>query len=268
MTTHFGAALRMLRIDAGVGLGELAQRIGVSPAYLSRVEHGHDPVPTPDRVLAIAAALELPPLVLLEIAQGAGAAVASYIERVPEASALFLDLASRDLGAADIARLRAYVDRTLPSRSAARQPRLSELLTPARVIVRAVCSDLEDLVTIASTRITRARDQARDVVHQVLEREEAAPSTTGAGVIAPHAIIAGEDSRAVLVVLARPIKLRTPDTAPVQVAVVLVDPAADRAHLARLAHVVRLASRGLADALASARSAEQAIRIVATLDVT
>jgi len=90
MTTHFGATLRMLRIDAGLGLGELAARIGVSSAYLSRVEHGHDPVPTHDRVIAIAQALELPPIVLLEIAQGAGADEA----RIPRLKQLFVEAVS------------------------------------------------------------------------------------------------------------------------------------------------------------------------------
>ena len=54
---HFGAALRLLRVDAGVTLRALAERVGVSSAYLSRVENGHDAVPTPDRLADIAAAL-------------------------------------------------------------------------------------------------------------------------------------------------------------------------------------------------------------------
>lgn len=47
---QFGAALRLLRVEAGLSLRALAQRIGVSSAYLSRVEHGHDAIPTPDRL--------------------------------------------------------------------------------------------------------------------------------------------------------------------------------------------------------------------------
>ena len=269
MTTHFGATLRMLRIDAGLGLGELAERIGVSTAYLSRVEHGHDPVPTHDRIVAIARALELPPIVLLEIAQGAGAALASYLERVPEASTLFLEMAARDLGSAEIGRIKAFIDRTLPARTGRERPaRLAELLDGKRVLVRTVCSDLEDLVSVASTRLAADREQGRAVVARLLEREESASSAMGAGVVAPHAIIPGETSRAVLVVLARPIKARTPDGVPVRVGIVLVEPAADRAHLERLAHIARLASRGLAATLADARTAEQALRQLASLDVS
>lgn len=270
MTTHFGATLRMLRIDAGLGLGELAARIGVSSAYLSRVEHGHDPVPTPDRVIAIAHALQLPPIVLLEIAQGAGAALASYLERVPEASSLFLELATRELGSVDIARIKAFIDRTMPARAANRRrpARISELLAPDRVLVRAVCSDIEDLVSVASTRLAGSRTEARSLVARLLEREDAAPSAMGAGVVAPHAIISGQPSRAVLVLLARPIKARTPDGLPIQTAVVLVEPAADRAHLERLAHIGRLAARGLANVLEHARTPDDALRQLATLDVS
>jgi len=270
MTTHFGATLRMLRIDAGLGLGELATRIGVSTAYLSRVEHGHDPVPTPDRIVAIARALELPPLVLLEIAQGAGAALASYLERVPEASSLFLEMASRELGAADIARIKAFIDRTMPARGGPRErpARLSDLLTSSRVLVRTMCADLEDLISIASTRLASSRDEGRALVARLLEHEETASSAMGAGVVAPHAIVPGQPSRAVLVTLARPIKTRTPDGVPVRVAIVLVEPAADRSHLERLAHIARLAARGLANVLADARTSDQALRQLATLDVS
>jgi len=270
MTTHFGATLRMLRVDAGLGLGELAARIGVSSAYLSRVEHGHDPVPTPDRVIAIAHALQLPPIVLLEIAQGAGAALASYLERVPEASSLFLEMATRELGATEIARIKAFMDRTMPERAANRRKpaRLSDLLAPNRVLVRAVCSDIEDLVSVASTRLTTDRAEARSLVAKLLEREDTASSAMGAGVVAPHAIISGQPSRAVLVTLARPIKARTPDGLPIQTAIVLVETAPDRAHLERLAHIARLAARGLANVLERARTPDDALRQLATLDVS
>jgi PTS system nitrogen regulatory IIA component len=266
---HFGATLRMLRIDAGLGLNELARRIGVSPAYLSRVEHGHDAVPTPDRVAAIARALDLPPIVLLEIAQGAGAALASYLERVPEASALFLDMASRELGAAEIARIKAYMDRSLPARDPRERPaRLGELVTADRVLLRVVCHDLEDLVALAADRLVDDRAQARALIAHILEREDAAPSVMGGGVVVPHAIVPGAASRAALVTVARPLKLRTPDGVPVRAGIVLVEPAADRRHLQRLAHIVRLAARGLTDSLAEARAPVEALERLAALDVS
>ena len=44
---NLGATLRLLRVEAGLSLRELAARVGVSTAYLSRVENGHDAAPTP-----------------------------------------------------------------------------------------------------------------------------------------------------------------------------------------------------------------------------
>ena len=265
---HFGATLRMLRVDAGVGLNELARRVGVSPAYLSRVEHGHDAVPTPDRIVAIARALELPPLILLEVAQGAGAALASYLERVPEASALFLELASRELNAAEIGRIKEFVDRTFGDRTREQPARLAPLVAPERVMVRAVCQDVGDLVTVAATRLASDRPEARAFAAQLLEREDGAPSMMGSGVIAPHAIVPGRPGVAAIVTLARPLRARSPDGVPVRVGVVMIEPAADRAHLQRLAHVARLASRGLADAIADLRTATQVMTTLAALDVS
>lgn len=266
---HFGATLRMLRVDAGIGLSELARRVGVSPAYLSRVEHGHDPVPTPDRVAALARALDIPPLVLLEIAQGAGAALASYLERVPEASALFLDMANRELGAAEIARIKAYIDRTMPERGRPERPaRLAELLTPERVLVRTVCHDVDDLVALAATHLVEDGAAARSLVNQVMQREQSAPSAMGGGVIAPHAIVPGHASAAALVITARAIRGSSPDGVPIRVGIVLVEAAADRRHLQRLAHVARLAARGLADVLVSARRPDEALELLRALDVS
>jgi len=90
----------------------------------------------------------------------------------------------------------------------------------------------------------------------------------GAGVVAPHAIVPGQPSRAVLVVLARPVKARTPDGLPIQTAIVVIEGAADRTHLERLAHVARLAARGLANVLEPARSPDEALRELAALDVS
>jgi PTS system nitrogen regulatory IIA component len=266
MSAQVGAVLRMLRTDAGVTLGDLARAIGVSPAYLSRVEHGHDAVPTPDRLVAIARVLDLPPLVLLEIAQGAGTALASYLERVPEARSLFVEMARRELGAAEIGRIKAFMDRSLPAREA-RRARLADVLSPRHVIVRAMCQDVGDVIALAASRLSDD-EPARDVAARVLEREELAPSFIGRGVIAPHAITGSGASRAALVVAGRGIRAKPPDGVAVRVGVVLLAPRADKHHLELLAHVARLAGRGLADALCDARTAEQALERLAALDVS
>ena len=56
--TSFGRVLRNLRESEGVGLRELAQVVGMSPAYLSMVERDELAPPAQDKVLALAIALD------------------------------------------------------------------------------------------------------------------------------------------------------------------------------------------------------------------
>lgn len=53
----FAVTLRETRIAKGYSLRDFANRIGISPTYLSRVENGDSPDPTQQRVRAIAALL-------------------------------------------------------------------------------------------------------------------------------------------------------------------------------------------------------------------
>ena len=56
MEKMFGETLRDLRLEAGVGLRELARLIGKSPGYLSDVENGRVPPPSEPVILDIAIA--------------------------------------------------------------------------------------------------------------------------------------------------------------------------------------------------------------------
>lgn len=53
--TPFGRAVRALRRKKGVTLKDMAHALGVSPAYLSALEHGRRARPTPARVDQICA---------------------------------------------------------------------------------------------------------------------------------------------------------------------------------------------------------------------
>jgi nitrogen PTS system EIIA component len=248
---HFGTALRLLRLDTGLSLRDLARQIGVSSAYLSRVEHGHDPAPTPDRLVAIARALDLPPFLLVELADQTSPLVSSYMSRVPSAAALFLDIARRDLSSGEVARLRALVEREFPRARATRRRavRLGSWLSPDRLVLGLACSGMDDVVEIAAARFG-LRDGAatRAVAAQILAREGEAPSLLGSGVAVPHALGSHLPRAAALVTLARPLRQPTPDGEPVRLAVVMAGSAGART-IELLAHVARLAARGLADEL-------------------
>jgi transcriptional regulator with XRE-family HTH domain len=57
--TPFGARLRALRAERGLTLSDLAQRLTVSAAYLSALEHGRRGRPQPGLVMQICGALDL-----------------------------------------------------------------------------------------------------------------------------------------------------------------------------------------------------------------
>lgn len=238
---HFGATLRLLRVDAGVSLRALAQQVGVSSAYLSRVENGHDQAPTSDRLLEIARALDLPPTLLIELAQRVTPFVTQYLADVPSASHLFLEIARRQLGPAQLARLHAVMDREFPAHRSARvgptAPPICELLRPERVIVRLSCAHLGDAIDVAATRLAGADASASDLAWEIHRREREAPTAIGHGVAIPHVTGSNSAPPAALVTLARPIAGDTPDGAPLQVVLVLVG-----APLALLARAVRLAT--------------------------
>jgi PTS system nitrogen regulatory IIA component len=259
---HFGATLRLLRVEAGISLRELASRIGVSGAYLSRVENGHDPAPTPDRLVAIADALGLPRPVLVELARQAGPAVDNYLQRTPEAGALFLDIARRGLQGHQLARIRAFIDVEFPNSGASTSaPRLTDRMGPARVIVGMACSDLEDLISVAASRLGPKLD-ARMVVERVLARPHEQPMALGGGFACVHAVVDTEVEAVVMLTLAQPLAFPTPDRRPARVAFLLVCGSDTQTRLELLARIARLASYDIADELCAAPTPERAHSIL------
>jgi transcriptional regulator with XRE-family HTH domain len=84
MTDTFGKKLRDSRLNADVGLRELARLIEKSPGYISDVEHDNVPPPSEDVILKIAAALNVDKNELLTAAQKMDPEISRYITREPE----------------------------------------------------------------------------------------------------------------------------------------------------------------------------------------
>jgi transcriptional regulator with XRE-family HTH domain len=55
----FGQIVRARRKEKGIGLNELAERLGLSPAYWSRIERGHEKPPRDEIIERVAAILDL-----------------------------------------------------------------------------------------------------------------------------------------------------------------------------------------------------------------
>jgi PTS system nitrogen regulatory IIA component len=247
---HFGNTLRLLRVEAGVSLRELAARIGVSGAYLSRVENGHDAAPTPDRLIAIADALGLPAAVLVELARQTGPAVDGYVRRTPEAGALFLDIARRSLSGTDIARIKAFIDHEFPLANASRT-RLADRLSVGGIVVRVNCADFEDLLSVAASRLEP--HVARELLAEVAETNRLTMLGEGCAALV---VDAGEG--ALMLTLAQPLVLA--DGQPLHVLFVLLG--ASKPRLEAIARIARLASYGPAAELCAATTPERAREIL------
>lgn len=82
----FGHILKDYRLNAGVGLRELARLIGKSPGYLSDVENGRVPPPSEAVILDISAALGVDKTELLKAALKVDPELSDYVAHQPHAA--------------------------------------------------------------------------------------------------------------------------------------------------------------------------------------
>lgn len=82
----FGRFLRAQRIEAGLGLRELARLIEKSPGYLSDVELDNVAPPSEETIVRIAAALSVDKKTLLSMAKKVDPELAQYVVDQPQAA--------------------------------------------------------------------------------------------------------------------------------------------------------------------------------------
>jgi len=256
---HFGATLKLLRVDAGFTLRQLASLIGVSNAYLSRVENGHDAPPTPDRLAALARALGVPSTMLVGLADRVGPVAEDYFEHVPAARDLILEVIRRKLGPIDIARIRAFVDKEFPADLQSRSRAAAEMLDPSRVVLDLACGHIEDAIDVAATRLASPGGaNAATIARAIMTREATCSSAVGEGLAIPHANI-GEPARAVVITLRRPLAAVTPDGKPLTMLVVHVH-GGPPMHTVVLAQLARLADPLILAPASAMRTAEPLVK--------
>lgn len=83
MAKAFGEAIREMREAQGVGLRVAADRLGISPAYLSRIERGRERPPKPDLVKRMARMLGGDADLLFRLAQSTDPDIAEFLNVVP-----------------------------------------------------------------------------------------------------------------------------------------------------------------------------------------
>jgi HTH-type transcriptional regulator, competence development regulator len=81
--SRFGAHLRKLRVQRGIGLTKLAMTIGISPTYLSKIERGEMPPPAERQVVALAKVLGQDKDVFLGMAGRVASDLPAIIQKNP-----------------------------------------------------------------------------------------------------------------------------------------------------------------------------------------
>ena len=81
---NFGETIRDLRVAQDLGLRETATKVGISPAYLSRIERGKDSPPRPEIIKELAKLLAADPDVLFRLSSSTDPEVVDYLHEQPE----------------------------------------------------------------------------------------------------------------------------------------------------------------------------------------
>ena len=107
---NFGATIRALREAQQISLRKFADKVGISPTYLSKIERDEFPPPGEETVKKFAEALNQDTDELLALAGKVSSDLPAIIQQRPRELASFLRTAS-ELNPDEMARLRKYVDR-------------------------------------------------------------------------------------------------------------------------------------------------------------
>ena len=105
---RFGEVLRDLRIAQDLGLRETASKVGISPAYLSRIERNKEKPPSAEIIKALAKALAADPDVLFRLSSSTDPELADLINEQPELSQLLRTIKALELQAGEIEQLSEY----------------------------------------------------------------------------------------------------------------------------------------------------------------
>jgi len=81
---NFGETIRDLRVAQDLGLRETAIKVGISPAYLSRIERGKESPPRPEIIKELARLLAADPDVLFRLSSSTDPEVVDYLHEQPE----------------------------------------------------------------------------------------------------------------------------------------------------------------------------------------
>lgn len=99
---NFGETIRELRVAQDLGLRETATMVGISPAYLSRIERSKERPPRPDVIKELARVLAADPDVLFRLSSSTDPEVTDYLHMHPEVINLLRHIKNADFSDEEI----------------------------------------------------------------------------------------------------------------------------------------------------------------------
>ena len=126
MAENFGGTIREMREAQKLGLRVAADRLNISPAYLSRIERGKERPPKPQLVKRMATLLGGDPDRLFRLAESTDPDLAAYMHRVPRIPEFLRTAMAMNLTSDDFMALKEEVKQRRPSETigaATRKPR-------------------------------------------------------------------------------------------------------------------------------------------------
>ena len=117
MPRTFGETIREMRQAQQMGLRSAADRLGISPAYLSRIERGKERPPRPDLVKRLATLLGGDSDLLFRLAESTDPDLADYVHSIPNVPEFLRTAKAMKLTSEDFAVLIERMKRQRPSES-------------------------------------------------------------------------------------------------------------------------------------------------------
>lgn len=107
--TKFGETIRQLREAQQLGLRETATLVGISPAYLSRIERGKEHPPKPEIIKALAKVLAADPDVLFRLCPSTDPDIVSLLKERPKVLELVRLVMAKELSDEQITKVERFI---------------------------------------------------------------------------------------------------------------------------------------------------------------
>ncbi|MDF5729266.1 MAG: helix-turn-helix transcriptional regulator [Rhizonema sp. PD38] len=111
--TKFGETIRQLREAQQLGLRETATMVGISPAYLSRIERGKEHPPKPEIIKALAKVLAADPDVLFRLCPSTDPDLVTLLKERPKVLELVRLVMAKELSDQQLGQIEHFIKRDI-----------------------------------------------------------------------------------------------------------------------------------------------------------